>query len=817
MRYGDSKPSVDEKYIRPLQAAELMKTARNMNRPLYIYGSAGHGKTCLVADFLARRRYQYYSIADHSEDELAGEMEAMQEEEDIACWGKQPIVVIDDLHLLDTEDSRERWYAILQALIKRKGLWLIMISRSPVPRWLKSLYVKYLFIVIEEETLRLTEKERPEYFRIWEFRISQEYADRIWNMARGYPLFLRFLALQVKRLETDLATDADRDAETTALEVARRDAWDYLEAHVYDQWNIELQEFLMDVAVVEQFDLQMAQFITKNNAAGHWISMAQEVGNFIEEKEMGGTTVFQLRKEMRESLLRRLFRKRSRSHIDMIFYNAGSVYELRGDVPTALRMYEKCQNEEGISRLLIQNVRKNPGAGYYYELKDYYLALSEETIKDSAELMCGMSLLHSILMNIEESERWYRELERYMKRQTGSGRRMARVRLLYLDIALPHRGIIQMTNLLKRASVLLTEERTQLPDFSITNNQPSMMNGGKDFCEWSRHDRELANSIGKLVELVLGRSGKGLVSLALAESFFEKGADSYEVSNLANRGRVQAESGGRYEQVFVAIGILSQLSILNNHMEDAFELLEGFQIEAEKDAPQILSNLDTLKIRFLLYAGRGRKVAQWMIRAPNEDEGFCTLDRFAYMAKARAYLAFGKKEKALNLLQRMIVYAEKMHRTYIFIESHILLAITLYRLREKSWQETLQTAITMAEKYHFVRILAREGAALWELLKAGDFVWQDTDYKDQVLAECEHIAELYPAYLSERQLGNVLLTDKALKILRLQAQGMTIEQIADQLGLSVSGVKYYNQETYKKLKVSGKAAAVNEARNRGLL
>ena len=54
-------------------------------------------------------------------------------------------------------------------------------------------------------------------------------------------------------------------------------------------------------------------------------------------------------------------------------------------------------------------------------------------------------------------------------------------------------------------------------------------------------------------------------------------------------------------------------------------------------------------------------------------------------------------------------------------------------------------------------------------------------------------------------------------ILRLQSEGMSVEKIAEQIGLSKAGVKYYNQESYKKLGVNNKAAAVMEARNRGLL
>ena len=63
----------------------------------------------------------------------------------------------------------------------------------------------------------------------------------------------------------------------------------------------------------------------------------------------------------------------------------------------------------------------------------------------------------------------------------------------------------------------------------------------------------------------------------------------------------------------------------------------------------------------------------------------------------------------------------------------------------------------------------------------------------------------------------MFLSDKALKILRLQAEGLSVDEIAQQIGLSKSGVKYYNKDTYKKLGVNNKAAAVAEARNRRLL
>ena len=151
------------------------------------------------------------------------------------------------------------------------------------------------------------------------------------------------------------------------------------------------------------------------------------------------------------------------------------------------------------------------------------------------------------------------------------------------------------------------------------------------------------------------------------------------------------------------------------------------------------------------------------------------------------------------------------------MEVKILAAIAMYRMGKDGWQEKLQEAVTKAEEYHFVRVLTKEGAAVLELLKTAPLTWKDQSFKKQVMKECERMAEFYPSYLKEKQEGNVTLTDKALKILRMQAEGMSVEEIARQLDLSKAGVKYYNQETYKKLGVNNKAAAVAEARNRRLI
>lgn len=808
------KPIIDEYYIRPQAAWRRMKAAQNTRQTVYLYGVTGIGKTSFVADFLVRKQYCYLSVSDTTVIQMAkkvlGKTNMTHEK------NAQRILVIDDLHLLETQEDRTVCEGLIEELSSRKDIWLILISRAPVPKWLKAVYVRHIFVTIGEMELCLTEREQESYLEKWEVLPTEVAYKRIQELVYGHPLYLRIVVMRLKNISKQITEDR-ADAELRAIEESRKDIWDYLEVHVYDQWNVELQEFLEMVSIVERFDLQMAQQITKKKDVGKLIQQAQDVGNFLIEQQENGRSIYELRTPMKYSMCRRLSAKYSQDYIKELYYSAGSSYEMEGNVPEALRMYEMCHSEEGISRILIENMRKNPATGDYFELKRYYLALPEEKIKESVELMAGMSMLQSMLLNEEESERWYQELISYAKEKTGGMKKAAETRILYLDIALPHRGIVKMTDLLKRAGIFFTERRTILPEFSITSNLPSMMNGGKDFCEWSKKDKELARSIGKVVSLVLGKYGKGLVSLALAESFFEKGGDDYEVASLAGKGRMQAESGGKTEQVFVAVGILTQLSILNNRMADAVDMLESFRQIAKLEAPKLLPNIQAMLVRMDLYTGRISEAYRWLEEAPDEDSEFNTMERYRYLTKVRVYLTAGRKEKALLLLDKMHFYAEKMHRTYIIIEVMLLSAVTRYRMGKEGWQDMLQKAVTKAETYHFVRILTRDGAALWELLKATTVIWQDQTFKKQVMAECEQMADFYPAYLKEKQNGNVFLTDKALKVLRLQAEGMSVEKIAEQLGLSKAGVKYYNQETYKKLGVNNKAAAVTEARNRRLL
>lgn len=808
-------------YIRPKRALRRLKAAEEENITAYIYGVSGIGKTELIVRYLKQKKYQMFDAGRVSAEEL----------EKIAESEKRKIVVIDNLHDLAMEEECEDIKEAIISLIEREDVWLILSGRCAVPPWLAAVRYREVFYVIEESELLFDEAQENQYIEYTKILLTPEQRKVSRNYCLGVPLgwYITWDIYKQIQLREGLK-EGEYFSDKLFSELIDRglfQMWDYLDWHVYDNWDIRIQEFLMEVSIVDCFTAHLAEMITGRNNVESILSRVKWLGNFMVERTEKDEVVYEIRREMRVSMRRRLKRKYNKEQIHALYENAGLYYQLNKEPIRALEMYQKAGEKERIASLLIENARTAPNNGYYYQLKKYYLKLSDEKIRTSPELMMGMSMLQSLLLDIEESEHWYQELEQYAKEHSGRERRRARSELLYLEIGLPHRGSENMVEILKKAHLLILDKQVSLQEFSVTSNQASQMNGGKDFCEWSKRDRELAKGIGKLVEFILEKYGKGMVNLALSESFFEKGEDNYEVASLANKGRMQAETGGKLEQCFVADGMLAWLHIITGKVSEAEELLKRFYKKAEKEeAERLLPNIETFIIRCALYSQKKAEIEKWMKKAPDEEQEFSIYDRFHYLTKVRVYLQNGRNEQAYNLLLKCEYYATVMKRTYIKIEVKLLMAIVQYRIGDERWDETLCEGLKMAEEYHFVRIITREGAAIRPLLTQSRWEPSRVESKEgekknrqfwkQVLEETEKMTRYYPGYL-KAGIESVTLSDAMLEVLKLQADGLSKEKIAERLNMSVSNVKYHTQQIYKRLGVSNKAEAVMEAGKRGLL
>ena len=800
---------MDKGYIAPEAALKKLRVAKGLGQAVYIYGATGYGKTELVRQYLSRRRYHYISCAE----DAAGLMETAETAQEAASHssGKekeaQPrtVMVVDDMHLLKNAEGRK---AVL-SLAGRQDVWFILICRSPIPAWLMPLYIKGGFLVITEDDLRLGEKEIAAYMDSQGLTATEEEVAFVAVRSQGNAYTVRHTALKM--------LEGMRPGPEMAEEIVEAFAA-YLESHVMVQWDSDLLEFLMQISVTDEFTLPLAEMVTGNRHAPELLERAVETGNFLSCRD--GT--YRLRPQLIRALRRRAAKEYSPQERADHAYNAGLYYEMQGQIVPALAMFEQCGKKERIRELLIRNARLNPGNGHYFELRRYYLQMEERELEESPVLMARMSMLYSLMMQEKESEYWYRKLEKFASTAKGGQKREAVSRLAYLDIALPHRGSADMIDIMKRMPALIFDRGMSLPEFSVTSNYPSTMNGGKDFCHWSREDRKLAATIGKLVERVLGRYGKGLVKAALGESFYEKGEDAYEVLTLLARAKMEAEGGGMIEIAFAAVGLQVRLDTLQGEIQTAAEVLASFEKGVrEQGAVQLLPNIGALRCRLALYQGDKEAVSAWMAQAPDEDREFCVMERYRYLTKVRCYLSIGEYLKAQALLEKLRYYTEKCRRTYVRMEVCLLSAIAKYRTGG-AWKEEFLSALKEACGYRFIRFISEEGAAAQELFVAAgkSFLEKeipDKEWLSRLMGETGKVAVRYPVYLKGQLAKAPDFCEAALSVLRLQAEGKSVGKIAQELSMKQTTVKYHAKENYRKLGVSGKADAVLAARNLGIL
>jgi LuxR family maltose regulon positive regulatory protein len=250
-----------ENYVFPPAARRKLKAAQEIPHTAYIFGATGFGKTELVRQFLGRRRHIDLSCANGLWD--SGVLPPPTEKHDHPA-----IVVIDDLHRLQNEDKRQE----VIALAKRPDVWLLLISRSPVPSWLMPCYVERGFMLIQEADLRLGRHEVEAYLNESGVTLDEDGLERTCQIVQGNAFAVRQAALLIQEGKTP--GDELKDALWNAMSA-------YAERYILSQWDRELVEFLMQVSVVDKFTLELAEMISGNRRAAALLEQATEAGSFL--------------------------------------------------------------------------------------------------------------------------------------------------------------------------------------------------------------------------------------------------------------------------------------------------------------------------------------------------------------------------------------------------------------------------------------------------------------------------------------------------------------------------------------------------------
>ena len=671
---------------------ENFQTAWRKRQMIFFSAPCGFGKSTTASALLEGYNVCRWDVMGST---------APEQREDFSC----DAVLLDNLQAMKNPNAQQ---SLCEAIRQYPEIHFVFLSRGTVPGWLMSFWYEPRMQVFEAKDLMLDLETSEKLLNLSGVFPAPAEIAAIQQVSKGYPLALSILCRQMQDgRQYDKAVEAD----------VRRELFTHFQTAVYHRLEPALRHLLLDLAPFEPFDVEFARILTGNSRAGELLGELQQDTTMF---HYDGLHLCHFWPVFRQYLLWQQEREYSAEEQNRLYSRAALYYELHDDYKNALDCYTKCGEYQKVSDLLIKNSELHPGLAHYDEMEPYYRSLPREQVLASPALMSGMSMLCSICLDYEGSEAWYQELQDYAAKLKRSDPeyKSVRGRLAYLDIGLPQRSVNDFKKMLPALMELLTSREIVLPEFSVTSRLPSIMNGGKDFCEWSKEDSDLYRKFRIPVSLLLGRDGVKLPELAIAESKFEKGEDvSGRVLDLMACLDV-IQKKGTPDIEFALIGLLTRLRIDQGEADHAREHLESLRERFQRpDCLRFLPNLDALLCRVAMYEGDEAAVDVWYKeKAPKDLLKLRVMLRYQYLTRAMVEIAYGSYQEALLVMAPLQPYFTACHRVMDLIYLNLLTAICRFRAGDGDWKTPLSSALDTCLDFQFIRPASQYGAAILPLL-----------------------------------------------------------------------------------------------------
>lgn len=214
-----------------------------------------------------------------------------------------------------------------------------------------------------------------------------------------------------------------------------------------------------------------------------------------------------------------------------------------------------------------------------------------------------------------------------------------------------------------------------------------------------------------------------------------------------------------------------------------------------------------------------RGLEEWRSRWVDQGAGGFTaqrLHKYEVLVAARMWLAEGRPEETLGILDQQLVELDNITRPALVIETELLRAQAFQEKKEMELAvQALEHALSMAEPEGFVRIFIDEGEKLRVLcMKARNKIHVESlrSFLDELLLAFPSGHK--PLLRHESLMADLLiepLSGREIQVLRLLPSSLSNQEIADELFISIHTLRSHLKSIYTKLGVHSRLEAIEMA------
>ncbi len=303
--------------------------------------------------------------------------------------------------------------------------------------------------------------------------------------------------------------------------------------------------------------------------------------------------------------------------------------------------------------------------------------------------------------------------------------------------------------------------------------------------------------------------------LATAELLYERN-ELEQAGAYVKKASELAETGGHTDNLVIASLDAVRIKRASRDWEGAQKLLEHTSdMAADPTIIMVKVQLNLEQVRLFLAQGKIPQAYEWWQQnhasLPSGTFFSYALDQ---IIQARLLLARQETHEAGALLAALLERVENAGMGQLAMQIFCLQALALKAQgRKDEALQSLQRALSAAEKEGNLRPFLDEGISILDLLHLAKSRGISAEFTAHLMGAISNEEPAKPA----RSAWPGLLSKREIELLRLVADGCSNKEIASALVISVGTVKRHTVNIFNKLDVKNRTEAAARARELGLL
>jgi LuxR family transcriptional regulator, maltose regulon positive regulatory protein len=764
------------------------------------------------------------------------------------------ILILDDLHTITHPGLHQALDLLLEA--QPPQMRILLLTREDPALQLARRRARGQLVELRQDDLRFTLPEAVDFLnQSMDLRLSTAQVEVLETRTEGWIAGLQMAALSLQH-----SPDVDRFIRE--FSGSHRFILDYLLEEVFANQPKDVQSFLLETAILERMCAALCAAVTG--------SKIKDANKHLEQLAKGNLFVFSLDEDrhwyryhhlFNDLLLARL-QQEDPDRFALLYRRAADWYEDNGDARMAVEYALKAQDMSRAADLIELHITER-WQTVDLEFMFFVNRLPNEIVFERPSL-CMQSAWACVISGqtgrvlpfLEAAER--RLASPNHKAEPGDDANRAFARTLRIYLADIQNRPVQLDNSLEETYAILPESNTgMLNSVAVVLGTIHYMEG--DFANAMRYYEDALErdkrvngtnavpiSVMRMV-WVLQKQGRLYQAFALItenESYVrQRGSRRFYIAGALNlmwgeillewnrldEAETQIQTGLRLmedwpmpQMLCLGYSLQARLQVAQDDLSGARTSLskaEGL-LQNNNFHPQFINILEQAQLR-VWSAEMNRPAIEMFVRDIRAQA--VVEPRFRYEAHlielCRAWLALGRHQEAAALLERLSAWTGERHGSRI--EILVLLAIA-HDDNPALAESSLGEALRLGKPEGYLRAFLDSGEPLRQTLRA----WLQHNpktkddslrvYAQNVLLAFESQMGMFTTTHSTHDLPESL-SQREQEVLQLVAQGLTNQQIADRLVISIRTVKKHIENIHGKLGVQNRTQAVSHARELGLL